>query len=1221
MFSIRYMHEKDIDVPSDDKTSKLAKLTCALAKAVASETGEHNPENVLNKAKDMLNNETFTQSPQNLDELSARLPAVELAADMLQFLDTDYEFHVEIAWGPRVTFGKTTIKASNFLDLLARYGYKGINVPLMHLVSSASLYDKDGNTYTDDSVLLAMLSSYYASFDERFSALFYPNYYSAFMSSDDALFGAASAMTSHLHDMHMTQLTADGAYIGAMIRSGKPINGVATDALNEHTRIPSMLYEFYKRTGRRVIVDGTARESINVQALLPDENKPLSEQIDDYKIEQLPTNINVPGITTTKTIEHIVMDAACDGHPASMPEVIAEMMLNQSFSSESEFGDWLSYTERANERYKQRLESSNSSSAPKTVIVESGAREWLLNLGLANEKSSFSAMRIAIGLAAYCTYRVGCIAGGAPDDIEIGFDELALASEVTKAFPSPYDVGELDADDTELINDIIESRDLSCFDMPNEYRKMFAASMNIRGGSTIKARDLYDFLKSDQERLPQLIKAISDADDTCMMTKVDDESAEILSTASLIYRRLIQEIPTSTQGEIATLYATSIAIPVQRTLTKPSEPICSVIDSWIASAAVESFDTREIGMSWDEQQRLQKIVEIDTQKSFPGGQQTGTGIPDPTLHAKHAKRGAHGYIDKFCVDMVKQAERGEIGVGIVGRDAEIKLVETILSRKDKSNPLLLGAAGVGKTAIVEAVASRIASGETAALDGMGLASLDISSLIGDGGIPAMTEHLEGVLSEAIATNTILFIDEIHQLPSVGNGELNAANIMKPYMARGGLKLIGATTEREYNYTIAKDRALSRRFSTIHLPSLSFDAIVDVLNEKARLYADYHGVKINSGIAQTTALIAEDYMAARESPDRELDIIDTASALASNDESETVDEKHIIDAVKLLTSNNAVKTRREIAQEIVHNDLDNATLDDMFPRVAGQYSAKKAIANRIMESKLGLSAGDRPRNVFMFVGESGVGKTYMATEMAPLLDATCKDVLSISLGEFQDKASATRLVGASPQYVGYQEGGLLTNFAKAHPSGIVILDELDKCTSEITQLFLGVFDTGILRAADGSICDCRSMTFVCTANIGTSKRNKIGFTNESDNEAEKADREHVIAELKEQFGSPLVNRLDEIVRFDKLTDNDLAEASRISYRELAKKIANRYGVNIEQEYSEDNAANDTLKILADEGDSVHDARSAWNRIEKNIMSSALTLISAGDTDNETQEQGN
>lgn len=1084
------------------------------------------------------------------------------------------EFRTSPSWPFDIQEVFTRVPVHAFMDSLFEYGNADVRISPLGLLRLASCNPSE-DALSDEGVVKAACA-FYSSFDERFQALFYPSSYCLQLASDSAcLFDLSSAISKIASVTKIYSISPTSLWLGMLVQEP----------------VPSLLYDFLSKTKQSTgIRDDMACEEEG------DANT-MSEMVHLYIDTLLPTPANMGKISFTDDMLRIVEDAMVTEAvlaPASVASVVVELLVNQG-KTPQEINLWVEYCERVGE-------SCDFSDVPMvyypdfTVLTPSGIVSGMKMLSDDN-----APIRRVLSSSALLSFLDESLAGGAPDVSYLNEEELAAGAKAIE-----YENKEIEFAKETLTFEEIEvlqnSRKLSHFGVPLLFQQLIIANMISRSASTV---DVCDIIRAI-DPTPPVTMLSPDVSPYAAHAGVNLPAAMVLAVVEAMMRRMSMTMMLDQNGAMR-LYSSFLST-VAATYQAAPDMCCSHSDQWLISCISSSFDPR-VHVFFSPQDKESPQLSWSVPLSIgPGSQGTSIVYPMPAQSGGDAfnqQSNPMPYLSSYGTDMVALAKEGKIGEGIVGRDDTIALVETVLARRDKSNPLLLAPAGAGKSAIAEGIAARIAKKESELLNQCGLYQVDLTSIVADGCSPAvMSERIEMIVQEAIQTNTILFIDEIHMMVSVGHGEMNVGNVMKPYLARGGLKLIGATTEREYNYTIAKDKALSRRFSPLHLPELPFDALMNIIDEKKKAYGEYHGVEYADKTARSVILLAKDYMSGKESPDRELDIVDTAASVANKAGDKVVEESHIVEAVKLLTSNRSVKTTSDIAKELVGGEYTKERLDEIFPNVAGQYQAKETIARKVFESKLDIAARPRPKNVMMFVGDSGVGKTYMAHEMAGVIDASDSDVLSINLSEYQDY-STTRLTGANPQYVGYQEGGILTNFVMAHPHGIVILDEMDKTNPAITQLFLGVFDTGEIRAGDGNLVDCRSITFVCTANTGhgASKQHALGFaTVESAVEAEK---EKIRDALVSKFGEPLLARMDEIVIFEELTDDDYVNVCKISYRRLADKLFERHEVDITSIYTEEDLETDVRKKLDEMLDK--DARQVWAEMEKEIIPKAISLL--------------
>ena len=1160
MIAIKYTTEIITDLPEDWKCGRAALMLKALA---ASTAAGNSPDEVLDPAYEILESGQFGSF--SYQDMKISLPCTTVATALLHAMDGGKQcsFYTSSgAWPVRFNGVSQQVEASDFLGALEKLGRPGVCVPVLRILQlAADAASESGSSVIDDATVLTYLCSYYASFDERFQALFYPAGFRSLSTRDAVMFEASSALSDGASRTAVKSLSATSTWLGMLVDSSTPV--------------PSLLSDFLARAGLRSGVATTGRRPISlilggevantgrtsISSILSSAQN-LSDTFTACLSIETPVTYECDDVMTQQTLELVMADTISSGYPASTGLLVQNLMRNMGadhFTMEA----WTGY---CNSVANELTSMISVSTHPNVVSMKPEAQRAIINVMTESQDVN---PRLLMASAAASRFVSESLEGAAPDHVELTVRDVENITEAGKLAP---DVA------------LMERRSMDDFSVPEVYQNLFLTNMRDHDRAFIDIEDIYAPFSGEME----ITETFAATERAALYSGVTIGASEILAAAATLFRAIKGD--SAAPDELAEGVYTECLVFVCEAMKADSAGACSPEGNWLASMSGDVFDPRKLGAP----------RQTDRRRSL-------AGLPDPMDDPNYSyqPQRAGKYLRAYCTDMVALAASGEIGQSVIGRDAVIENVKTVLLRRDKSNPLLLAPAGAGKTAVVEGLAKMLAEDSAGALNGYGLYSLDLASIATDGGsISALADAVRGIMEDAVENKAILFIDEIHMIDALGSHDFNVGNIMKPYLARSGLKVIGATTEREYNYSIAKDKALDRRFSPIHLPALDFESIVAILEAKASMYGIHHGVVYGSGTAPMAALLAEDYMGSRESPDRELDVLDLAGSVAVAAGEASVGEERLVEAVRILTSNPTVKTRADVARELISDGADDAAIA-AFPNVAGQTRAKEQIFKRIAKSKLDISSRDKPRNVMMFVGESGVGKTYMAYEMAPLLDASRADVLQIPLGEYQDKGSHTRLVGASPQYVGYQEGGVFTNFAKAHPGGIVILDEIDKCAPEIRDVFLGVFDTGVVQAANGDVMDCRSMTFVCTANTGygSTRKRAIGFGAPADDGT--ADTEAVMEALKAQFDEPLLNRMDEIVIFDPLSLEDLIEICRISYRKLADKMYRRYGIEIASSYSEDEMATDARVRFEDGGK--YDARTAWAVIEKDIVPKTIELL--------------
>ncbi|BDY12592.1 ATP-dependent Clp protease ATP-binding subunit ClpA [Hydrogenimonas cancrithermarum] len=497
-------------------------------------------------------------------------------------------------------------------------------------------------------------------------------------------------------------------------------------------------------------------------------------------------------------------------------------------------------------------------------------------------------------------------------------------------------------------------------------------------------------------------------------------------------------------------------------------------------------------------------------------------ITEPQNDTK-PKEAESEYLDQFTVNLVDRAKAGKIDP-VIGRENEIERVMQILCRRKKNNPVLVGEPGVGKTAIAEGLALEIAQGNVPEmLKKTEVFALDIGSLIagtkyrGD-----FEKRLKGVLHELEQReDAVLFIDEIHNLVGAGatnGGSMDASNLLKPALASGGLKCIGATTFDEYRNFFEKDRALSRRFAKVDVSEPSFDDTLKILKGLKHKYETHHSVRFSEKALKTAIDLSVKYMHERFLPDKAIDIIDEvgASFRLKARKRRNVSEKDIEDAVSRML--NLPPAR------VTSDDL--ATLQNLETilksRVIGQDRAVEEVAAAIKRARAGLGAPNKPVGSFLFAGPTGVGKTALAIELSEALGVHFE---RFDMSEYMEKHAVSRLIGAPPGYVGYEQGGQLTEAIRKHPHTVLLLDEIEKAHPDLIQVLLQVMDNAMLTDNTGNRADFKNVIIIMTSNVGASEANVMGF-------GAKSEAKHDTA-IKSAFSPEFRNRLDAVVRFDHL----------------------------------------------------------------------------------------
>ena len=514
-------------------------------------------------------------------------------------------------------------------------------------------------------------------------------------------------------------------------------------------------------------------------------------------------------------------------------------------------------------------------------------------------------------------------------------------------------------------------------------------------------------------------------------------------------------------------------------------------------------------------------------------------------------------LDKYGRDLTAQAAEGRIGPAIA-RDREIRAVARTLARSKKNNPLLLGDAGVGKTAVVEGLAYAIHDGTAPApLLNRRVVQIEISNLVAGTSLRGQfEERLIGIVEEIRrASNVILFIDEIHTIVGAGDtidSNLDAANILKPALARGELVCVGATTHEEYRRAIAQDPALERRFRTVDIEEPSeADTLAILSGQRTRLEA-HHGVTIRPEALEAAVRLSTRYLPERRLPDKALDLLDEACA--------RVVIRTVTDDDTPGDSEVAVETIADVLSNWTGIPVSELTSDEkqrlaglekaLLARVVGQDEAVNAVASIIKMARAGLSDPHRPIGVFLFLGPSGVGKTELARALANFLFGSDDAMLRLDMSEFHDAHTVARLIGAPPGYKDAQRGGQLTDSLRRRPYSVVLLDEVEKAAPEVFDIFLQVFDEGRLSDARGGVVDCRHAVFIMTSNIGGEESSKhVGFTADP--------RGHDYgAHLSRFFRPEFLNRVDETITFRPLTPQALNTILDMQLSDLHRRLVDQ-----------------------------------------------------------------
>jgi ATP-dependent Clp protease ATP-binding subunit ClpC len=600
----------------------------------------------------------------------------------------------------------------------------------------------------------------------------------------------------------------------------------------------------------------------------------------------------------------------------------------------------------------------------------------------------------------------------------------------------------------------------------------------------------------------------------------------------------------------------------------------------------------------------------------------------PTINPKRTKKGSNTPIlDNFSRDLIKLAEEGKIDP-IIGRDKEVKRIAQILSRKKKNNAVIVGDAGVGKTAIVEKLALMIQKGEcpTVLLDKR-IMSLDLTSLVaGTKYRGQFEERIKAILTELQdAPNVIVFIDELHTMVGAGNasGAMDAANIMKPALARGEMQCIGATTFDEYKKHIEKDGALSRRFQKVILKEPSQADTIAILKNLQNSYQDFHKVNYEDNVIETVVKLAGRYITDRQFPDKAIDVLDELGAEKRvtsqipevieklKKEVEDIKEKKL-DVVKKQNYEQAAKLRDEERKVNVKLDeekkkwmdsqKDNripVSIDDVYSvvsemtgvpitkldtketvnllnmektlsaKVIGQDEAISSISKAIRRNRVGIKDANKPIGSFIFLGSTGVGKTFLAKSLAENLFGDPEKIIRVDMSEYMERHNVSRLIGSPPGYIGHDEGGQLTEKVKNNPFSVILFDEIEKAHKDVFNILLQILDEGHLTDSFGRKVNFTNCLIIMTSNVGAKKVSEfgggVGFTtSSSETQKYEVKKSMIQKSLKQQFNPEFLNRIDDIVLFNSLNDETLKRIVNVELGKLNSRLIEKsYKITFEQ----------------------------------------------------------
>ncbi|MGI9167089.1 MAG: ATP-dependent Clp protease ATP-binding subunit [Pyrinomonadaceae bacterium] len=553
------------------------------------------------------------------------------------------------------------------------------------------------------------------------------------------------------------------------------------------------------------------------------------------------------------------------------------------------------------------------------------------------------------------------------------------------------------------------------------------------------------------------------------------------------------------------------------------------------------------------------------------------------------------HLVEFSRDLTEDASNDKLDP-LIGREAEIERVVQILCRRTKNNPVLIGEPGVGKTAIVEGLAQRIVRGEVPSfLENKRILSLDLSLIVaGTKYRGQFEERLKQIMRELIENpQYIVFIDELHTLVGAGSaeGSLDAANILKPALSRGEIQCIGATTPAEFRKSIEKDRSLERRFQAVKVPPPSEEEAIEILDGVRERYESFHQVRYTDDALEAAVYQSHRYIPDRFLPDKAIDVIDEAGARVKlrvrREQGNLADWNQLNEWSSSYVEGAAIRQTDEdalVSAEVTRDDVEEVIArwtgipvtslkeeetrkllrieSELHTRVISQRPAISALARAIRRSRAGLKNPMRPVGSFLFLGPTGVGKTEVARSLAQFLFGSERAMIRFDMSEFMEKHSVSKLIGSPPGYVGHEEGGQLTERIKRAPYSVLLFDEIEKAHPDIFNILLQVFEDGLLTDALGNAIDFKNAIIIMTSNIGArfiQKKGTMGFQASSDSSREKLE-EMVMSSVRQTFNPEFINRLDEIIIFDQLLDNELLEVIQLQVEQINKTMA-RHGLEV------------------------------------------------------------
>ena len=629
-----------------------------------------------------------------------------------------------------------------------------------------------------------------------------------------------------------------------------------------------------------------------------------------------------------------------------------------------------------------------------------------------------------------------------------------------------------------------------------------------------------------------------------------------------------------------------------------------------------------------------------------------------------SKASATPTLDQFSRDMTMDARMGNLDP-VIGREKEIERVLQILSRRMKNNPCMVGEPGVGKTAVAEGIAYLIAAGDVPdTVRDKRLLSLDLSSMVaGSKYRGEFEERIKKVIAEVKnAGNVILFVDELHTIIGAGGAEgaIDASNILKPSLSRGEIQMIGATTRTEYRKYIEKDAALERRFQPVYVEEPTNEETVEILKGLRPAYEEHHHVEISDQALETAVSLSVRYISDRFLPDKAIDLMDEACSRkrlgfgkkakktlpleleiqALSDDLENLLEAGGIDeAAELLKKQRKLEAKldkmkqNKNAKNVVVDAEDIADVvsvwtkipvnklteqeskrlerleEELHKRVVGQNEAVDAVAKAIKRSRVGLKDPKRPVGSFLFLGPTGVGKTELSKALAEAVFGSEDALIRVDMSEYMEKHSVSKLIGSPPGYVGFEEGGQLSEKVRSNPYSVILFDEIEKAHSDVFNILLQVLDDGRITDSQGRKVDFKNTIIIMTSNTGAQRiidPKKLGFVTASNADTEHEDmKKNVMDEVKQNFKPEFLNRIDDIIVFRALTEDDVRNISNLLLKELKQRVASQMEIQLK-------FGDAVKKLIFEKGyDKKYGARPLKRAIQTNIEDELAEAVLKGE----------